>query len=66
MSVLASPVSIHHQQHPVDDETGSRWDIFGIALDGPLAGERLVAVEHVDTFWFAWAAYQPDTRIEPG
>ena len=49
----------------VDDETGSRWDIFGTALDGPLAGERLEPVEHVDTFWFAWAAYQPDTRIEP-
>jgi hypothetical protein len=49
----------------VDDETGSRWNIFGTAVDGPLAGERLEAVEHVDTFWFAWAAYQPDTRIEP-
>lgn len=50
----------------VDDETGSRWDIFGTAVDGPLSGEQLEAVEHVDTFWFAWAAYQPDTRIEPG
>jgi len=49
----------------VDDETGSRWDIFGTAVDGPLAGERLEPVEHVDTFWFAWAADQPDTRIEP-
>ena len=49
----------------VDDETGSRWDIFGTAVDGPLAGERLEPVEHIDTFWFAWAAYQPDTRIEP-
>ncbi|MGQ0618275.1 MAG: DUF3179 domain-containing protein [Acidimicrobiia bacterium] len=49
----------------VDHETGSRWDIFGTAVDGPLAGQRLEPVEHVDTFWFAWAAYQPDTRIEP-
>jgi hypothetical protein len=49
----------------VDDETGTRWDIFGTAVQGPLAGARLEAVEHVDTFWFAWAAYQPDTRIEP-
>ena len=49
----------------VDVETGSEWDIFGEAIAGPLAGERLDAVEHVDTFWFAWAAYQPETRIEP-
>jgi hypothetical protein len=51
--------------HFVDQETGSTWDVFGTATDGPLAGERLEAVQHVDTFWFAWAAYQPDTRIEP-
>jgi hypothetical protein len=49
----------------VDEETGSRWDIFGTATDGPLAGAQLEPVEHVDTFWFAWAAYQPDTRIVP-
>jgi len=49
----------------VDEQTGTRWDIFGTAVDGPLAGQRLEPVEHTDTFWFAWAAYQPDTRIEP-
>lgn len=49
----------------VDDQTASRWDIFGTAVDGPMAGSQLEAVEHVDTFWFAWASYQPDTRIEP-
>ncbi|MGH9245187.1 MAG: DUF3179 domain-containing protein [Acidimicrobiales bacterium] len=49
----------------VDDQTASRWDIFGTAATGPLAGTQLEAVEHVDTFWFAWAAYQPDTRIDP-
>ncbi len=49
----------------VDRETQSRWDIFGRAVSGSLAGAQLETVEHVDTFWFAWAAYQPDTRIEP-
>ncbi len=48
-----------------DEETGSRWDILGRALEGPLAGRQLVAVEHVHTFWFAWAAYLPHTRIVP-
>ncbi|MGE0794734.1 MAG: DUF3179 domain-containing protein [Acidimicrobiia bacterium] len=49
----------------VDDETGSTWDIVGTATAGPLQGQRLEAVQHVDTFWFAWAAYLPDTTIVP-
>lgn len=46
-----------------DAETGSTWDIGGVAIDGPLADTRLEAVEHLDTFWFAIAAFEPDTRI---
>lgn len=47
----------------VDDQTGSRWDLLGRALSGPLAGSRLSPVVHGDHFWFAWAAFQPETRI---
>jgi hypothetical protein len=46
-----------------DAETGSTWNVLGHALDGPFAGARLDPVEHLDTFWFAWAAFHPDTRI---
>ena len=46
-----------------DAETGSVWSINGLATDGPLAGERLTAVPHVDTFWFAWATYRPGTLL---
>jgi hypothetical protein len=46
-----------------DVETGSSWDVLGNATSGPLAGAKLAPVEHVDTFWFAWAAFLPDTRI---
>jgi len=46
-----------------DAETGSGWTLLGEAVDGPLAGARLDPVDHVDTFWFAWAAFHPDTRI---
>lgn len=49
----------------VDDQTGSRWNVLGDALDGPLAGRALVPVVHVDTFWFAWGAFQSDTHIVP-
>jgi hypothetical protein len=46
-----------------DDQTGSTWNVLGQAVEGPLAGERLEGVEHVDTFWFAWSSYQPETTI---
>ncbi len=49
-----------------DTETGSTWDIFGRALDGPLAGQQLAPVIHTTEFWFAWAAFRPDTRIWSG
>jgi hypothetical protein len=46
-----------------DAETGSTWNVLGRALDGPLAGAQLKPVEHLDTFWFALAAFHPGTRI---
>jgi hypothetical protein len=47
----------------VDEQTESRWNLLGQAVDGPLAGTRLPPIEHLDTFWFAWAAFWPDTVI---
>lgn len=47
----------------VDLSTGSEWDITGRAISGPLAGERLTVVPHLDTFWFAWSTYQPETTL---
>ncbi len=46
-----------------DRQTGSVWNLFGEAVDGPLTGFRLTPVPHLDTFWFAWSTYQPDTRL---
>lgn len=46
-----------------DEETGSTWNIQGLALSGPLAGSQLERIEHLDTFWFALAAFEPDTRV---
>jgi hypothetical protein len=46
-----------------DEQTGSTWDVLGRAVDGPLAGTRLEPAEHVDTFWFSWAAFHPETRV---
>lgn len=46
-----------------DVETGSAWNIFGRATSGALAGTQLDRVVHVDTFWFAWGSFYPDTDI---
>ena len=50
----------------VDNETGSQWNILGEATSGPLAGQQLTPVVHGDHFWFAWAAFKPDTKIYRG
>ncbi|HEV2811591.1 MAG TPA: DUF3179 domain-containing (seleno)protein, partial [Acidimicrobiales bacterium] len=49
----------------VDEQTGSVWNVLGEAVEGELAGRQLTRVAHVDTFWFAWAAFLPDTEIVP-
>ncbi len=46
-----------------DVETGSTWNILGTAVDGPLSGERLNQIVHADHFWFAWAAFKPETKV---
>jgi hypothetical protein len=46
-----------------DVETGSTWDIFGDATSGGLAGSSLEQLPHIDTFWFAWVAFHPDTEL---
>jgi hypothetical protein len=47
----------------VDRETGSVWTILGRAVSGPLTGEQLVPELAIDSFWFDWAAFHPQTRI---
>ena len=47
----------------IDRQTGSTWDPFGRAVAGPLAGTRLAPATAMDSFWFDWAAFHPDTAI---
>jgi len=47
----------------VDEQTGSTWDVLGRAVSGPLTGAQLAPIGHLDTFWFAWAAFHPRTRL---
>ena len=54
-----------HDDRFVDNETTSGWNLLGRAVDGPLAGTQLEAIPHLNTFWFAWATFEPDTQILP-
>lgn len=47
----------------VDDQTGSTWNVFGRATSGELQGTQLEQYLAYPHFWFAWAAFRPDTLI---
>ena len=46
-----------------DLETGSIWNAFGEAVDGELKGEQLEWIDAFPHFWFAWAAFHPETEV---
>lgn len=46
-----------------DKETESTWTLLGRCIKGELEGKWLKPMEHLDSFWFAWAAYYPETDI---
>ncbi|MFP4321955.1 MAG: DUF3179 domain-containing protein [Anaerolineales bacterium] len=51
----------------VDEQTGSTWNVFGAATSGELEGTQLEKLTAHPHFWFAWAAFRPDTLLwEPG
>jgi Protein of unknown function (DUF3179) len=50
----------------VDRETGTTWNVLGMGVEGPLAGQELPGVSALDSFWFDWAAFHPDTEIWRG
>jgi Protein of unknown function (DUF3179) len=47
-----------------DNETHSRWRMSdGVAVEGPLTGERLVRVTTYPAFWFGWYGFFPRSNI---
>ncbi|HAV78073.1 MAG TPA: hypothetical protein DCX53_12055 [Anaerolineae bacterium] len=46
-----------------DAETGSEWDIFGRAVDGPMTGSQLDPIIATNHFWFSWFAFNPETQV---
>lgn len=47
----------------IDAETGSIWNLFGEAIQGELEGAQLQQLIAAPHFWFAWAAFYPETEI---
>jgi hypothetical protein len=47
----------------VDEESGTRWNLFGVGIDGPLSGRRLEPAPGGVHFAFAWLAFNPDSKI---
>ena len=46
-----------------DEQTGSVWNAFGEAIAGELEGAELEWINAFPHFWFAWAAFHPDTQV---
>ena len=46
-----------------DSATGSFWNLFGEAVEGPLAGTRLEPLSRGEHFAFAWLAFHPDADV---
>jgi len=47
----------------VDDESGSQWNIFGVAESGPMKGLKLEQLDHGVHFAFAWFAFDPEAGV---
>ena len=53
----------HKRGKIVDKDTGSTWNLFGVAMEGPLAGRRLEPIEHGVYYAFSWLVFNPDTDV---
>ncbi len=48
------------------DQFGNEWDLFGRSVSGPRSGEELGKLTSYNAYWFAWAAFHPDSDIISG
>jgi hypothetical protein len=47
----------------LDLQTGSEWNIEGIAVEGELKGTELIRLPYDEGFWFEWVAFHPETEL---
>jgi len=49
-----------------DEETGTQWNMVGLAVSGPLTGKQLQQLPAYNAMYFAWSAYWPETSLWQG
>jgi hypothetical protein len=47
----------------MDTKTKSEWNYDGVAISGPLEGNKLTRMSIEPGFWFEWVAFHPDTDL---
>ena len=47
----------------MDTKTNSEWNYDGVAISGPLEGNKLTRMSIEPGFWFEWVAFHPDTDL---
>ncbi len=45
---------------------GTEWNVFGEAISGPLAGNRMIITHSLMGFWLSFGAFYPGTEIYNG
>lgn len=50
----------------VQDEKGNRYDVFGLVVEGPDKGDRLLPVKSYSGYWFAFASVFPNAEVYQG
>ena len=47
----------------IDKQTGTQWNLEGIAVSGMLHGKQLEKLPFNPGFWFEWVAFHPTTEV---
>lgn len=47
----------------LQDDEGTKWDVFGNGVEGPREGENLQTVTSLMGYWFSFAAFYPSLEL---
>lgn len=45
------------------DQFGNKWDAFGVAISGPLTGQKLNSPQFIMGYWMAFGSFYPNAEI---
>jgi hypothetical protein len=46
----------------IDKETGSKWNMKGVCIEGIMQGKRMNRVKSYQEFWHSWKEFNPETK----